>query len=168
MASSNTFEIIERFAATIAAVQCFAGRGTKFTDKCGMDAGAARATYFWRQMGMATVSGGRANAILSQTLTGIGGHPVGGPCRVELQHNLNGGKPVGCHCLTYRANQMFRCSMPHAPVRFTGRSLLNRFHYFCHALCWNNIFPIKNLSAQKDWTLTYPWCNSVIACYRRA
>ncbi len=39
---------------------------------------------------------------------------------------------------------------------------------FCHALCWNNIFPIKNLSAQKDWTLTYPWCNSVIACYRRA
>ena len=29
------------------------------------------------------------------------------------------------------------------PVRFTGRSLLNRFHYFCHALCWNNIFPIK-------------------------
>lgn len=54
------------------------------------------------------------------------------------------------------------------PVRFTGRSLLNRFHYFYHALCWNNIFPIKNLSAQKDWTLTYLWCNSVIACCRRA
>lgn len=63
---------------------------------------------------------------------------------------------------------ILRYSMAHAPVRFTGRSLLNRFHYFCHALCWNNIFPIKNLSAQKDWTLTYPWCNSVIACYRRA
>lgn len=29
-------------------------------------------------------------------------------------------------------------------------------------------FPHQNLSAQKDWTLTYPWCNSVIACYRRA
>ncbi len=34
-------------------------------------------------------------------------------------------------------------------VRFTGRSLLNRFHYFYHALCWNNIFPIKTCLRRK-------------------
>lgn len=29
-------------------------------------------------------------------------------------------------------------------------------------------FPHQNLSAQRDWLLTYLWCNSVIACCRRA
>ncbi len=83
----------------------------QFTDKCGMDAGAARATYFWRKWAWQLCPAGGLMPY-SRRRSGHRGSSSrwSMPGRVAAQPD--GGKPVGCHCLTYRANQMFRAGQP--------------------------------------------------------
>lgn len=58
--------------------------------------------------------------------------------------------------------------MPHAPVSLYWQESSKQISLLLPRTLLEQYFPHQNLSAQKDWTLTYPWCNSVIACYRRA
>lgn len=133
MAASNTFEIVEGLTAGIAAIERFAGRRTKFTDKRGIGARTARAAHLSGNVGMAAMADRRADAIFTQAPAGIVVHPVGGPGGLQLQHNMYRAKAVFGQGFADRPQQMLRCRTarigwreaddPAFPCAFTLRTM---------------------------------------------